>query len=127
RSLKETQVGGCLRMDHESDAADAGRDFIEYLKPFAGDRCLENPKPGKVSSGMRYICDEPATDGIADESEPGRYGAGFPLQDLRNKIRAGHDYIWCHSDQLFGKSPRLIRIATCPARVDPNIAAFSPT
>ena len=76
---------------------------------------------------MRHICDEATADWIADEHEYDRYGARFLLHDLRYKVGTGHDYVWCHADQLFGKGPRLVGIGASPTRIDPHIAVFGPT
>jgi hypothetical protein len=100
--------------------------FLEYLDPFAGDRRLENWKPGKVCVRPRYIFDKAAADGIADEHEYNGYGVRFPLHDLRHEIGAGHDHLRCHADQFFGESPRFVRIGASPARFDPDIAVFGP-
>ena len=75
---------------------------------------------------MRHICNETTADWIADEHEYDRYSARFLLHDLRDKVGTGHDYVWCHADQLFGKGPRLVGIGTSPTRIDPDIAAFGP-
>src|SRR3984893_1717877 len=123
------QEGGmceCFQMHHEPDTTHVGRNFVEYLHPFAGDRGLENWKPGEVSVGPRYIRDKTAADGIADKHEYNGYGARFPLHDLGHEIGAGHDHVRRHTDQLFGESPRFVGIGASPARFDPDIAVFGP-
>src|SRR5262245_33114633 len=104
-------------MQHKGDAANVGRDFAEQFYPLAGDRSLENWKPSEVSLGPRYICDKTTADKIADENEYNWNSVRFPLQNLRNKIGTGYDYIWCQSDQLFGESSRFVGIGTSPTRI----------
>ena len=76
---------------------------------------------------MRHICDKATADGIADEHEYDRYGVCFLLHDLGHKIGTGHDYVWCHADQLFGEGPRLVGIGASPAGINPDVAPFGPT
>ena len=83
--------------------------------------------PGKISARMRHICGEATADGIADEHEYDRYGLCFLLHDLGYKIGTGHDYVWRHADQLFGKGPCLVGIGPGPTGIDPDIAPFGPT
>ena len=62
----------------------------------------ENWKASKVSIWPRYILDEAATHGIADEYEYDRYGSRFLLHNLRNEIGATRNYVRGQTDQLFG-------------------------
>src|SRR4029077_19537391 len=125
--LHEGDVCVCLRMQHDRDTTDVRRHLSEYLQPFACYRALKNWKTGKVSIGPRYIFDEAAAHGIADEYKYDRYGLRFLLHNLRNEIGATRNYVWDQTDQLFGENSRLVGIGGSPTQFDPDITAFGPT
>src|SRR5262245_39919214 len=123
---QEFDVSRRFGMQHERDAGNVRCDFIENLHPLSGDCSLKNWKSSQVPAGPRNVCDEPTSNRVADEYEYYRYGVGFLLHNLRNKVGAGYDYVGRHTDQLFGKSPRFVGIGGSRTQLDPDIAAFGP-
>ena len=63
-----------VRIEHEGDPSQAGRDLLEHCQPFGPHGGFERGEPGDVAARTRQACYETLTDRIDHLHEHGRHG-----------------------------------------------------
>jgi hypothetical protein len=124
--VEETDIGGRVRIENESDAPGIGSDLFEQLEPFASNRVLKIGESRQVLTGTRQAHHEAATDRVADKRKYDRYRARFLLHDPRHLISTGYDHVGRHADQFSCKDASLVGIAASPTIVGLDIAPLDP-
>jgi hypothetical protein len=76
----------------------------------------------RVSTRSRQIFDKAA----ANKGENDRYCAGLLLRNGSYLIRARHNYVRCHIDQLYGKVARFLSVTSRPSLIKLDVMAVGP-
>ena len=90
RAHEEFGLWRRVGVEHDGNAREAGRDFLEQIEPFATDRELGPAETGEVAARLRHGRNEALCDWIGDQHEYDRDCAGGLPDDLQiNRVEAG--------------------------------------
>jgi hypothetical protein len=86
----------------------------------------EQGKSGHVAARPSQCLDIARADGVGDQSENDRYGAGGLLRRHHGVVAAGQDDVRTECDQLRRGFASTLGIAGAPTLVNPHIATLDP-
>ena len=115
------------RIEQHGNAGDAGRDLLEQLHPFAGNRRLHDRKPGGVAAGPGEALDKPAPDRIGNDDKHDGNGARLLQHRARRRRVLRENDLGPQRKQFFCRSLSPCRIIErTPAEIDVDIESFTP-
>ena len=114
------------RVAQDRYTADARRDLLEQLEPFATDCKLELHESGHVAARSRQTRDQAAADRIGDLDENNRHSAGYFLQGFHAAAANGDDHVRRKRHQFRGVFPVLACIAGAPTILDADVDIMGP-
>src|SRR5262245_1040144 len=113
-----------VRVEYKADTFDTRRYFSQKLEPFGCDNVNESRKSGNVSAGSAQARNQTTADWVSQRRKYYWDARSFPSYDFCNLVSAGHNNARRHADQFSCKDPSFFGVATSPAIIDPDIAAF---
>jgi hypothetical protein len=121
------RCGGRVRIEHDCDPLEPGRDLRKQLKVLACQREFAVGEAGDVPTRAVKARDDAADDGIAHVRKNDRDRPRLPLEGNGRRGRVCQDGVWFQADQLLRERLYPIDVSAASTKVHPHVAAIGPT
>jgi hypothetical protein len=124
--MHECEMSGDLWTVNECHTAHARRDLLEHLQPFSADSRLKILEARDVSTRMREVCNEAASDRIGNDDEHNWDRLSRISHDRGCRIGPDNNDVWHQCDQLLSGNPHAFGHLARETIVKSDVAAFGP-